>query len=174
MGLLPNTQNCGLLMRRECRERFPHPLGLAIPTCITARAWRTCRDACRDSYLAVFFEVGGGENVPVIPGACATRNVTYLVRGPCQGAKQTYFDKVMAAWLKKVVTTYKWFCIPLLHFTWKRITTYYNILKPVMHIWVKNSVIIGSGNGLSPRQLKAVTRTHDVNFCQMNTWEKYQ
>ena len=22
--------------------------GLAIPTCITARAWRTCRDACRD------------------------------------------------------------------------------------------------------------------------------
>ena len=23
MGLLPNTQNCGLRMRRECRERFP-------------------------------------------------------------------------------------------------------------------------------------------------------
>ena len=28
------------------------------------------------------FEVGGGENVPGIPGACATRNFTYLVRGP--------------------------------------------------------------------------------------------
>ena len=26
---------------------FSH-CGLAIPTCITARAWRTCRDACRD------------------------------------------------------------------------------------------------------------------------------
>ena len=25
---------------------------------------------------------GGGENVPGIPGACATRNFTYLVRGP--------------------------------------------------------------------------------------------
>ena len=26
---------------------------LAIPACITARAWRTCRDACRDRLLAV-------------------------------------------------------------------------------------------------------------------------
>ena len=38
MGLLPDTQNCGLRMRRECRERFPYPRWLAIPTCITARA----------------------------------------------------------------------------------------------------------------------------------------
>ena len=29
----------------------------------------------------VFFEVGGEENVPGIPGARATRNFTYLVRG---------------------------------------------------------------------------------------------
>ena len=28
-------------------------------------------------------EVGGGENVPGIPGACATQNFTYLVRGLC-------------------------------------------------------------------------------------------
>ena len=27
--------------------RFPRHRGLAIPTCIAARAWRTCRDACR-------------------------------------------------------------------------------------------------------------------------------
>ena len=27
---------------------FPHHRGKAIPTRITARAWRTCRDACRD------------------------------------------------------------------------------------------------------------------------------
>ena len=26
---------------------------------------------------------GGGENVPGIPGACATRNFTYLARGSC-------------------------------------------------------------------------------------------
>ena len=45
MGLLPDTQYCGLRMRRECRERFPHRRGLTIPTCITARAWHTCRDA---------------------------------------------------------------------------------------------------------------------------------
>ena len=71
-------------MRRECRERFPRHGGLAIPTCITARAWRTCRDARRDPQLAVYFEVSGGENVPSIPGACATRDSTYLVRGPYQ------------------------------------------------------------------------------------------
>ena len=31
----------------------------------------------------VSFEVGGGGNVPGIPGACATRHFAYLVRGPC-------------------------------------------------------------------------------------------
>ena len=38
MVLLQDTQNCELRMRRECRERFPHHRGLAIPTRITARA----------------------------------------------------------------------------------------------------------------------------------------
>ena len=61
---------------------FPVNRRLAIPTCITTRAWRTCRDVCRDRLLAVYFEVGGGENVPGITGACATRNFMYLVRGP--------------------------------------------------------------------------------------------
>ena len=42
MGLLPDTQNCGLGMLREWRERFTPYRGLAIPTCITARASRTC------------------------------------------------------------------------------------------------------------------------------------
>ena len=37
---------------------------------------------CRDRWLAVFFEVGGGKNVPGIPGACATLDFAYLVRGP--------------------------------------------------------------------------------------------
>ena len=68
-------------MRRECRERFPHHRGLAIPTCIRARAWRTCRDACRDWKLGISFEVGGESNVLGIPGACAKLNFTYLVRG---------------------------------------------------------------------------------------------
>ena len=30
--------------------------------------------------MPVSFEVGGGENVPGNPGACATRNFTYLIR----------------------------------------------------------------------------------------------
>ena len=42
MGLLPDMQNCGLRMRRECRERFPRQRGLATPTCITARASTRC------------------------------------------------------------------------------------------------------------------------------------
>ena len=72
-------------MRRKCLELFPHRRGLAIPTCITARAWRTCHYACRGRYLfgLVWFEVGGGENVPGIPSACTARHFTYLVRGPC-------------------------------------------------------------------------------------------
>ena len=47
MGLLPDTYNCGLRMRRECRDRFPRNRELAISISITASAWRTCRDACR-------------------------------------------------------------------------------------------------------------------------------
>ena len=49
-GLLPGTQDCRLRMRRECRERFPRHRNrlLAIPICITARVWCTCRDVCRD------------------------------------------------------------------------------------------------------------------------------
>ena len=76
-------------MCRECRERFPHHRGLAIPTYITARASRTCRDACRDRYLTVSFEVGCWENVLGIPGACTTRNFMYLVRGPLSNSTLT-------------------------------------------------------------------------------------
>ena len=39
MGLFPDTQICWLRMCWECRERFPRHHGLAVPTCITARAW---------------------------------------------------------------------------------------------------------------------------------------
>ena len=43
---------------------FPRHHGLAMPTCITARASRTRLDECRDRYLGVSIEVGGMENVP--------------------------------------------------------------------------------------------------------------
>ena len=69
-------------MRRECRERFPRhrlqrkPLGsdpgMHHGTCGTHVPW------CMSGSLTRC----GGENVPGIPGACATRDFTYLVRGP--------------------------------------------------------------------------------------------
>ena len=82
MGLLSDTQICGLRMRRECRERFPrHRLprkllvcdpGMHHGACVTHVPW------CMSELLTR----GGSENVPGIPGACTIRNFTYLARGP--------------------------------------------------------------------------------------------
>ena len=58
-------------MRREWRERFPRHRGIAIPTCITARAPRTQNvrhaRAVMHAGIAISFEVGGGETFPVFP-----------------------------------------------------------------------------------------------------------
>ena len=69
-------------MHRECRERFPchriqrKPL-VSVPamhhgTCVTHVPW------CMSGPLTR----GVGENVPGIPGVCATLNFTYMVRNP--------------------------------------------------------------------------------------------
>ena len=82
LGLLSDTQNCVLRMRRECRERFPrhrfqgkwlvnYP-GMRHRTCVTHVPW------CMSGSLTR----GGGENVLSILGACAARTFAYLVRGP--------------------------------------------------------------------------------------------
>ena len=78
----PDTQNWGLRMGRECRERFPRhqlqrkPLvsdpGKHHGTCLTYMPW------CNSGSLTR----GGLENVPGIPGACASSNFAHLVRGP--------------------------------------------------------------------------------------------
>ena len=57
-GLLPDTWNCGLRLHRECRVAY------------------------RDRRIEVSFEVGGGEAFPGIPGACAIRTFSSLIRGP--------------------------------------------------------------------------------------------
>ena len=44
---------------------------------------------------------GAGENVPGIPGACATRNVTYLARGPCRQALQ---GPLLLTWFTAIQT----------------------------------------------------------------------
>ena len=59
-------------------------------TCMTHVPW-----CMPDRLLAVSFEVGGGENVPGIPGACATHNYTYMARGPWWFVCQ---KKITRAW----------------------------------------------------------------------------
>ena len=83
MGLLRDAQNCGLCMRRECRECFPRnrlqrkpPVsdpGMYHGTYVTHVPW------CMSGSVAR----GGGENVPGIPGAYANLNFMHLTRGPC-------------------------------------------------------------------------------------------
>ena len=60
---------------------FSPPSGQAIPTCITCV---THVPWCMPGSLTSGFPLDSAvrENVPGIPGACATRNVTYLVRCP--------------------------------------------------------------------------------------------
>ena len=81
-GPLTRYVNCGLRMRRECRERFPRyrlqrkalvsdPV-MHHGTCVTHVPW--CMSGSRTC--------DGGENLPGIPGARATRKFTYLARGP--------------------------------------------------------------------------------------------
>ena len=70
MGLLPEIAfNCVLRMCRECRERFPRH-----------RLQR--KPLISDPGM----HNGGGGNVPGIPGACATRNFTYLAKCPWTSA----------------------------------------------------------------------------------------
>ena len=82
MGFLPHTLNYALPMRRECWERFPRhryrrKSQVSDPdmhhgTCVLHVPW------CMSGSLTR----GGGENVPGIPGACATHTFSYLARGP--------------------------------------------------------------------------------------------
>ena len=67
MDLLTDTQYCRLCMRRECREHFPRHRGLTIPACITARAWHTCRDVCRDDNQRFPLKSVAGKVCPAFP-----------------------------------------------------------------------------------------------------------
>ena len=106
MGILPDTQKLWLRMRRECRERFPYyriqrkPLvsdpGMHHGTCVTHVPWRMSGSLTRS----------GGENIPGIPGACATRNFAYLVRGPwTQKYNINSSSDESAPWLLQVTST---------------------------------------------------------------------
>ena len=106
MGLLPDTWNCGLRMRRKCRERFPlhrlprKPLvsdpGMHHGTCVTHVPWCMSGSQTRS----------GGENVPGIPGACATHNFTYLSRGPLSQCKGNNPGRYGWSILLTIITKY--------------------------------------------------------------------
>ena len=73
MGLLPDTQNGGLRMHRGgVPGPFSQPPTSKETTGVEHVPWCMPRSLIRS----------GGENVTGIPGACATRNFAYLVRGP--------------------------------------------------------------------------------------------
>ena len=59
--------------RRFQRKPLVSDPGMHHGTCVTHVPW------CMSGSLTC----GDGENVPGIPGACATCNFTYLARGPC-------------------------------------------------------------------------------------------
>ena len=74
-GPLTRYVNYVLRMHRECWGRFP-------------RHWSQRKRFRHASWhvpwcMSVSLTCGGGESVPGIPGACATLNFKYLVRGPC-------------------------------------------------------------------------------------------
>ena len=77
MGLLPDTQNCGLRMRREYRERFPRHRGLAthVPWCMPG--------SLTSSFLWSQWRGKRSQR----SHTCAIRNITYLVRGPCPSVR---------------------------------------------------------------------------------------
>ena len=65
-------RKCFLLRRLQSKPLVSHPR-MYHGTCVTHVPW------CLSGSL----NHSGGENVPDIPGACATRNLTHLARGPC-------------------------------------------------------------------------------------------
>ena len=98
-GTLTRYAKLRVVMRQECRERFPHHRlpsksivsdpGMHHDTCVTHVPW------CMSGSLTR----GGGENVTGIPGAYATRNFTYLVIGPLH--EWIEWNKYSQLWMVK-------------------------------------------------------------------------
>ena len=86
MGLLPDTQICGCACAGNAGNVFPVTAGKR-----SRHASRHVRHARAVMHAGIAnqrfpLKSAAGENVPGIPGACATCNFTYLVRGPWRWA----------------------------------------------------------------------------------------
>ena len=82
MGLLPDTQICGCACAGNAGNVFPVTAGKRSQH--ASRHVRHPRAVMHAGIANQRFPLksAAGENVPSIPGACATCNFTYLVRGP--------------------------------------------------------------------------------------------
>ena len=94
MGLLPDTQNCGCACAGNAGNVFPVTAGKR-----SRHASRHVRHARAVMHAGIAnyrfpLKSAAGENVPGIPGACATCNFTYLVRGPWRSSKHLYYKSL--------------------------------------------------------------------------------
>ena len=85
-GILLFPTSCGIAIvksrtypAQRHKIRSGHPFG-GIDEFLKIFHYPTNRHLC--GTIVRSYEVGGWENVPGIPGACATRKFRYLVRGP--------------------------------------------------------------------------------------------
>ena len=82
MDLLPDAQNCGLRMRRECQDRFSrHRLNSKSLVCNPGMHHGTCVTHVPRCMTGSLIR-GGRENVSSISSICATCNFVYLARCP--------------------------------------------------------------------------------------------
>ena len=81
-GALTRYENCGLRMRRECRDRFPRHWPKRNPQVSDPGMYHGTCVMHMSSCMSGSLTRCGWENVPGIAGACATRNFVHLVRGP--------------------------------------------------------------------------------------------
>ena len=92
MGLLPDTQNCECACAGNAGNVFPVTAGKRS----RHASWhvRHARAVMHAGIanLRIPLKSAAGENVPGIPGACATCKFTYLVRGP--------WTRIVSWWIK--------------------------------------------------------------------------
>ena len=83
MDLLPDTLNCRLRMRQECRERFsPPPISKQTASKRPRHASRHVRDARAVMHVGIAYLRWRGKRSRH-SRRMRTRNVAYLARGPC-------------------------------------------------------------------------------------------
>ena len=145
-------------MRRECRERFPRHRRWAIPTCITARASRTCRDACRDRQLSVSFEIGGGGKRS--RHSRRMRNLQFYVSGkrPMMAKhKWIYLWKLAYSPCCPLVVLYKVSCFfgrnqfnfMINEFYWWYLGPFYWHILILIPVWISNRIYHKMWDGIT-------------------------